>query len=62
MASAVPHTASDFAAHFRKSPLGQANRADVDSYITEFVENPKRASTYIEGARAERAAHMRKAR
>jgi ATP-binding cassette subfamily G (WHITE) protein 2 (SNQ2) len=62
MASGVPHTADDFATHFRKSRLGEANRTDVGSYIKEFVENPKRGSVYIESARAERAAYMRQAR
>ena len=62
MAFNIPQTADDFAAHFRKSHLGKANQADVDSYIKVFVENPKRGSVYRESARAERAAHTRKAR
>ena len=58
----VMNTANDFAAHFRKSPLGEANRADVESYIKEFVRNPTRASAYIERARAKGVMHLRRAR
>ena len=55
----IPRTARDFVNHFQKSPLGQANRDDMDSYRAEFVGQPKRASTYIESVRAEHSEHTR---
>lgn len=56
----IPRTATDFAAHFQKSNLGQANRDDMDSYRAEFVGQPTRASVYIESVRAEHSEHTRK--
>jgi ATP-binding cassette subfamily G (WHITE) protein 2 (SNQ2) len=57
--SLLPRTATDFATHFQRSPVGQANRDDMDSYRTEYVGQPKRASTYIESVRAEHSEHTR---
>lgn len=53
--TSIPKTASEFAERFKNSPLGAANKADMESYRLEFVGKPKRASEYIESARAEHA-------
>jgi ATP-binding cassette subfamily G (WHITE) protein 2 (SNQ2) len=55
----IPHSATDFANHFRRSQSGQANRDDMDLYRSEFVANPKRASVYIESVKAEHSEHTR---
>lgn len=56
----IPRTAEEFAAHFKKSALGEANVADMDSYRAEFVGKPKRASMYIESVKAEHAKNTRR--
>jgi len=55
----IPHTAAEFAAHFQKSALGQANKDDMASYRSEFVGQPERAHGYIESVRAEHSEHTR---
>lgn len=55
----MPRTPAEFADHFIKSPLGQANRDDVAAYAEEFVGKEGRAATYIESVQAERAQHTR---
>ena len=47
-----PRTAAEFAEYFRKSPLGQANSAEIDEYRNRFVGNHAKTA-YIESARAE---------
>ncbi|KAL6303777.1 pleiotropic drug resistance ABC transporter [Sparassis latifolia] len=49
----VPRTASEFAAYFSQSELGQLNRADIESYCDEFVGKPQRVSEYKASALAE---------
>ncbi|RDB26892.1 Brefeldin A resistance protein [Hypsizygus marmoreus] len=56
----IPRTAEEFAEYFKKSPLGAANREDMESYLSQFVGKPKRASAFIDSARAERAKHTHK--
>ena len=55
----IPRTATDFANYFQKSSLAQVNRNDMDSYRSEFVGQPNRASEYIESVKAEHAQHTR---
>ncbi|KAF5379148.1 hypothetical protein D9615_006042 [Tricholomella constricta] len=57
----LPRTADEFAEHFKRSPLGAANREDRELYMSQFVGKPKRASAYIESAQAEQAKHVRRA-
>lgn len=56
----IPRTAAEFADHFQRSSLAQANRDDIESYRNQFVGQPKRAHEYIESVRAEHAEHTRK--
>lgn len=58
----MPRNAVEFATHFKTSPLGRANDADITSYEAEFVGKPHRASAYIESARAEYARGTREQR
>lgn len=60
--TAIPRTAVEFADYFKKSEQGRANRADTDSYYSEFVGKPKRASAYIESAQGEHANGFKKER
>ncbi|KAG6843984.1 hypothetical protein H0H87_010943 [Tephrocybe sp. NHM501043] len=57
--TSLPRTADEFAEHFRKSPLGQANRNEMDDYSSRFVGKPNRVSAYMESAQAEHAKHTR---
>lgn len=50
--SRTPRTASEFAERFLASPAGDANRADMDSYRSDFVGKPDRALDYKTSARA----------
>ncbi|KAF8069062.1 pleiotropic drug resistance ABC transporter [Lyophyllum atratum] len=59
--NSVPRTADEMAEYFKNSPLGLANREDMDDYMSKFVGKPKRASQYIESAQAEHAKHVRPA-
>lgn len=58
--TSIPRTAVEFADYFKKSEQGRANRADTDSYYSEFVGKPKRASAYIESAQGEHANGFKK--
>ena len=58
--SPPPGTAAEYAAHFRKSTLGQLNRVEVDSYRAEFVGKPERADGYRESVWAEQARNTRR--
>lgn len=49
----MPRTAGEFAEYFKNSKLGHANRADMESYEREFINNPNRALAYMESAREE---------
>jgi ATP-binding cassette subfamily G (WHITE) protein 2 (SNQ2) len=55
----LPRTATEFAAYFQASALGQMNRDGMESYHNEFMGKPTRVSVYIESARAEHAEHTR---
>jgi ATP-binding cassette subfamily G (WHITE) protein 2 (SNQ2) len=54
--TSAPRTAAEFADYFKKSKLGQTNKADMESYESDFVNNAARASEYMESAQEE---HMR---
>ncbi|TFK52827.1 hypothetical protein OE88DRAFT_1711701 [Heliocybe sulcata] len=58
--SAIPQTASDFAAYFQSSSFGQENARQVAEYRSRFVQSSERAEAYRFSARAERAQHMQK--
>jgi ATP-binding cassette subfamily G (WHITE) protein 2 (SNQ2) len=58
----MPRTAAEFADYFKKSKLGEANRADMESYELEFVNKPNLALEYMESAQAEHARGFKKAR
>jgi ATP-binding cassette, subfamily G (WHITE), member 2, SNQ2 len=58
----MPRTAAEFADYFKKSEQGRANRADTDSFYSEFVGKPKRASAYMESAQEEHAKGFKKER
>jgi ATP-binding cassette subfamily G (WHITE) protein 2 (SNQ2) len=53
--TAMPRTAAEFAEHFKNSELGRVNKADMDSYYSEFVGKAKLASAFKESAHAEHA-------
>ncbi|KAG6865226.1 hypothetical protein C0991_004284 [Blastosporella zonata] len=55
----LPRTAEEFAEHFRRSPLGEVNRNEMDDYSSRFVGKPNYASAYKESAHAEHAKHTR---
>lgn len=55
----LPRTGPEFAAHFFKSALGEANRADMESYKHEFVGQPQRTNEYIQSVKAEHAKNTR---
>lgn len=55
----IPRTAVEFEKHFRLSPLGQTNKADMESFRKEFVGDPERVRAYRESALAEHAKNMR---
>jgi ATP-binding cassette subfamily G (WHITE) protein 2 (SNQ2) len=55
----IPRTAEEFAEYFRRSTLGQANKADMDSYRAEYVGRPERAATYRESVVAEHSRLVR---
>ncbi|KAG6829831.1 hypothetical protein H0H92_003374 [Tricholoma furcatifolium] len=57
-ATAVPRTADEFAEYFKKSPLGVANRKEMDEYLSQFNQS-NHATTYMESAHAEHANHTR---
>jgi len=59
--TSIPRTAAEIANHFTKSQLGHVNRADVESYYSESVGNPHRASVFMESAQAEHAKGFKKA-
>lgn len=56
----LPRTGPEFAAHFAQSALGDANRADMESYKHEFVGQPQRASEYLQSVQAEHAKNTRR--
>ena len=56
----VPRTAEEFASTFLGSGACIENRADMDSYRTEFVGKPERILAYRESASAEHATTSRK--
>ena len=56
----VPRTPEEFASTFLASGAGIDNRADMDSYRTEFVGKPERVLAYRESASAEHATTSRK--
>jgi ATP-binding cassette subfamily G (WHITE) protein 2 (SNQ2) len=58
----MPRTAAEFADHFKKSRLGHANRAEMESYQSEFVGKPELALAFMESAREEHARGFKKAR
>ena len=60
--TSIPRTAAEFANYFTESELGRANRADMNSYYSEFVGKPNRASAFMESAQAEHAKSFKKMR
>jgi ATP-binding cassette, subfamily G (WHITE), member 2, SNQ2 len=54
----IPRTAAEFEKHFQLSPLGQANKEDMESFRKEFVGDPDRSQAYKESAREEHASHV----
>jgi ATP-binding cassette subfamily G (WHITE) protein 2 (SNQ2) len=58
----MPRTSEEFAEHFKNSKLGNVNRADMDSYHSEFVGKTERASAFIQSAREEHAKGFKKTR
>jgi ATP-binding cassette subfamily G (WHITE) protein 2 (SNQ2) len=56
----VPRTPDEFASTFLASGACIDNRADMDSYRTEFVGKPERVIAYRESASAEHATTSRK--
>ena len=56
----VPQTPEEFASAFLASSAGLENRADMDSYRTEFVGKPERVIAYRQSASAEHATTSRK--
>ncbi|KAG6909483.1 hypothetical protein DXG01_017205 [Tephrocybe rancida] len=59
--TSLPRTAQEFADHFKRSPLGETNRHNMDDYSSRFVGKPNRASAYMESAQAEHSKHTRMA-
>jgi ATP-binding cassette, subfamily G (WHITE), member 2, SNQ2 len=57
--TSVPRTATEFVAHFQRSAIVQANRDEMDTYRSEFVGKPQRASLYFDSVKAEHAKHTR---
>jgi ATP-binding cassette subfamily G (WHITE) protein 2 (SNQ2) len=55
-----PRTSIEFAQHFRKSSLGQANREDIKSYKEDYVGLPDRAQSYQHSALAEHSKNTRR--
>jgi ATP-binding cassette subfamily G (WHITE) protein 2 (SNQ2) len=60
--TALPRTSAEFAEYFKRSQLGHANRADMDSYQAEFVGKKERASAFIQSAQDEHAEGCKKKR
>jgi ATP-binding cassette, subfamily G (WHITE), member 2, SNQ2 len=60
--TSIPRTAAEFADFFKKSKLGHANEADMESYYSEFVDKPDRALAYMESAQEEHARGFKKTR
>jgi ATP-binding cassette subfamily G (WHITE) protein 2 (SNQ2) len=56
-----PATALEFAAHFRRSPIGRVNADDIAAYRNSFTDKPGLADAYRASARAERSKHARRA-
>ena len=51
----APRNAVEFADRFLKSSAGFDNRADMDSYKQDFVDNKERSISYAGSAQAERS-------
>lgn len=58
----MPRTAAEFADYFKKSTFGQINRADIESYESEFVNKPSRALEYMKSAQEEHMSGFKKGR
>jgi ATP-binding cassette, subfamily G (WHITE), member 2, SNQ2 len=58
---AIPRTASDFEAYFKKSEAGRENREDMDAFREERMGQPERVQAYKQSALAEHAKHVGKA-
>ncbi|KAG6909484.1 hypothetical protein DXG01_017206 [Tephrocybe rancida] len=59
--TSLPRTAQEFADHFKRSPLGETNRHNINDYSSRFVGKPNRASAYMESAQAEHSKYTRMA-
>ena len=58
----IPRTAEEFADYFKRSEQGHSNKADMDSYYSEFVGKPNRASAFKESSEEEHAGSANKER
>jgi ATP-binding cassette subfamily G (WHITE) protein 2 (SNQ2) len=58
--TSIPRTAAEFAEYFKKSPLGEQNRRDMEAYERDFVGKSERVTEYQKSARAEHAKSSRK--
>ncbi|CAA7262034.1 unnamed protein product [Cyclocybe aegerita] len=48
-----PRTAEEFAEYFLKSDVAQKNKAEIQAYLAEHVDQPEKKEAYVESARAE---------
>ncbi|KAJ3516223.1 hypothetical protein NLJ89_g1261 [Agrocybe chaxingu] len=48
-----PRTAEEFAEYFLKSDIAQKNKAEIQAYLAEHVDQPEKKEAYVESARAE---------
>lgn len=51
----LPKTAQEFSDYFKRSPLGQTNKAEIRAYHEEYVGNSAKADEYRHNVQNERA-------